>query len=185
VPFTPADPIPPDPARSPERVGGDRPSLTFTVVDPRAAEAMSLLTRFFADIVSRYWGRPATSEEVARAMSDEPSDDLQGETGYLVLARSPAGVLGCAGVRVVAPGVGEVTRVFLDPAARGSGAARALLGELETIAADRGLHRLRLTVREDLVEARRLYERAGYVPVEPFSTSPYADHFLGKTVSPA
>jgi GNAT superfamily N-acetyltransferase len=57
--------------------------------------------------------------------------------------------------------------------------------ELETIAADRGLHRLRLTVREDLVEARRLYERAGYVPVEPFSTSPYADHFLGKTVSPA
>jgi hypothetical protein len=48
------------------------------------------------------------------------------------------------------------------------------------MSAERGLHTLRLTVRRDLAEAHRLYQRLGYEPVAPFSDSPYAHHQLAK-----
>lgn len=155
-------------------------TLTFEVVHPDSQIGRDGVRRFFADIVGRYWGREATTDEVDRAMVDEPSSDLAGETGFFVVVRGSGEIIGCGGVRVVSSGVGELTRIFVDPVARGRGAARALLGELERLSALADLRTLRLTVREDLAEARRLYEGAGYRPVAAFSDSPYADHFLAK-----
>jgi hypothetical protein len=43
--------------------------------------------------------------------------------------------------------------------------------------------RLRLDTRGDLVEARRLYARHGYLEIPAFSEGPYAEHWLGKTLS--
>lgn len=139
-----------------------------------------ILTRFFTDLVTSFWGRPARDSEVERAMRNEPSGDLRGGTGFLLLVHDGQAVVGCGGVRRVGEDGGEVTRVFLTAEARGKGAGRALLRELEARSASLGIRRLRLTVRDDLADARRLYDRAGYRPVAPFSTSPYADHFLGK-----
>ncbi len=53
---------------------------------------------------------------------------------------------------------------------------------LEVAARARGLTRLRLDTRSDLVEARRLYGRLGYQEVAPFNSGPYAEHWLEKTV---
>ncbi|MCC4907279.1 GNAT family N-acetyltransferase [Microbacterium sp. cx-59] len=157
-------------------------SLTFTVADPASLEGRAILTRFFEDLVASYWGRPATSAEVTRAMRNEPSDDLRDGTGFFLLIRDDDRIIGCGGVRLIDETTGEVTRVFVAPEARGSGAGRALLQQLESASAQRGLRRLRLTVREDLTPARSLYEACGYGAVESFSTSPYADHFLAKTI---
>ncbi|MFG6475940.1 GNAT family N-acetyltransferase [Microbacterium sp. P06] len=159
-----------------------RAPLTFGLADPGSPDAQSVLSRFFTDIVARRRGRPPTPAELARVMLDEPSSDLRGATGFLVVVRDGAQVVGCGGVRIVEPGVGELTRIFVDPVARGRRGGHALLRELEATGAHRGLHLLRLTVRDDLVEARRLYESAGYRPVAPFSDSPYADHFLAKAL---
>jgi len=158
-------------------------SLTITLVDPRSTEARAIVTRFFDDIVSRYWGRPATTAEVEKAMRDEPSDDLDGDGGFLLIVRDGAEAVGCGGMRVVERGVGEVTRVFTDDGVRGRGVGRAVIAEIESISARRGIRTLRLTVREDLTDAHRLYRRLGYEPVEPFSASPYADHQLAKTLA--
>lgn len=157
--------------------------LTLSLDDPRSPDGREIVRRFFADTVGRYWGRTATDAEVAQVMLDEPSDDLRGDDGFLVIVRDGDRVVGCGGVRVVAPGIGELTRVFIDSAVRGRGAGRALIGEIESISALRGLQTLRLTVREDLTEAHRLYRRLGYEPVVPFSASPYADHQLAKRLS--
>ncbi|WP_052521564.1 GNAT family N-acetyltransferase [Agreia bicolorata] len=159
--------------------------LTTALVDPRSADGRAVVTRFYTDVVGRYWGRTATAAEVEQAMLDEPSDDLRGEGGFLLLVQDGVRVVGCGGVRFIEPGVGELTRIFIDTAARGRGAGRTLIDELESISARRGVHTLRLTVRRDLVEAHRLYQRLGYETVEPFSTSPYADYHLAKKLPPS
>lgn len=155
---------------------------TITPEDPRSPEGRRVLESFFAEVIGRYWDRPATAAEVEQEMVSDPSDDLRDDTGFLLVVREGTQVLGCGGVRFVGPGVGEVTRVYIAPAARGNGVGRSLIDELEAVSVRRGLHTLRLTVRRDLSEAHRLYQRRGYRPVAPFSDSPYAHHQLAKTL---
>lgn len=153
---------------------------TITLEDPRSPDGRAILESFFAEVIGRYWGRPATPAEVEQEMLRDPSDDLRDDSGFLLVVRDGAQAVGCGGVRFVGPGAGEITRVYIDPVARGRGVGRSLIHELESMSAERGLHTLRLTVRSDLAEAHRLYQRLGYVPVVPFSDSPYADHQLAK-----
>ena len=57
---------------------------------------------------------------------------------------------------------GHVGGMWVDPAARGKGAGRALLGAAIDWARSRGLERLELWVTEGNLSALRLYERAGF-----------------------
>ena len=69
----------------------------------------------------------------------------------------------CGGLRPLAEdGVGEIKRMFVSGAARGHGYGRALLVALEHLAAEAGYTRVRLFTTEVLVEARALYDSAGY-----------------------
>jgi GNAT superfamily N-acetyltransferase len=51
---------------------------------------------------------------------------------------------------------------------------RRLLERLSAEAASRGMVILRLETNRSLFEAKHLYERAGFVEVEPFNNEPYA-----------
>jgi GNAT superfamily N-acetyltransferase len=62
--------------------------------------------------------------------------------------------------------VGEIKRMFVTGRARGRGHGRALLRELEHLAAASGQRRLRLLTNEVLGEALALYESEGYGVVE-------------------
>jgi GNAT superfamily N-acetyltransferase len=74
--------------------------------------------------------------------------------------------VGCGGLRPLAPGVGEIKRMFVTGRARGRGHGRTLLRELERRAAACGQRRLRLLTNEVLWEAIGLYESEGYGVVE-------------------
>ncbi|KRC62517.1 hypothetical protein ASE14_01390 [Agromyces sp. Root81] len=154
--------------------------LSFVQVDPTTEASLLVLRRYYDDIIGRYYGRPSTAAEIEETLVDEPSDDLRGGTGAFVLALDGAQVLGCAGVRYVDAEVGELTRVFIASEARGRGIGAALIGEVERVARQAGRTRIRLEVRGDLVEAQRLYRRAGYREVPAFSDAPYADHWMVK-----
>ena len=52
-------------------------------MSPESAAARQVLRAYFAEVASRYYGRPATDEEVAAAMREEPSDDLTPPGGLL------------------------------------------------------------------------------------------------------
>jgi len=80
---------------------------------------------------------------------------------WLVLYEDGA-PLACGGLRTLAPGVGEIKRMFVRPRARGRGLGRRLLAELEAIARAAGLAEVRLYTTEVLAEARALYDSAGY-----------------------
>jgi GNAT superfamily N-acetyltransferase len=158
--------------------------LTFVTTDPGSPAAAAVLREYYDDIVGRYYGRPALPAEVDTAMADEPSHDLQGSTGILLLAVLHGRAMACGGVRFVDATTGELTRIYAAPAARGQGTAAALIGRLEQLAVHASRTALRLTVRSDLVEAVRLYSRLGYVDVAPFGSDPYADHWLAKELRP-
>lgn len=149
-------------------------------VNPGSTQALDILRQYYREVVARYHRREVADHEVDDAMADEPSDDLVAPTGLLVVARRGTQVVGCGGVRVVDAHVGELTRVFVVPPERGAGVAGALVGHLEDRARAAGLTHLRLDTRADLVEARRLYARLGYVEVEAFNDGPYADHWFSK-----
>ena len=130
-------------------------------VPPGSPEGRAVLTAYFRDIVSRYCGREATSSEVAAAMNAEPSDDLAPPTGALLIARHGADILGCAGLRLLPAGIGEVTRVFVLPQARRRGVGGLLLCAVEDMARCHAVSRLRLDTRSDLAGRTRSHRPDG------------------------
>ena len=134
-------------------------------------------------MVGRYQGRPATAAEVDDVVASDPSDDLTPPSGAFLVARADDAVLGCAGLRLVGEGVGEVKRVFVTPPARGTGLGTRLMLELEVVARRLDVRILRLDTRHDLVEARGLYASLGYAEVAAFNAGPYAEHWFAKPLT--
>ena len=93
--------------------------------------------------------------------------------GTFLVAELDGVPVGCGGLRPDADGTAEIKRMYVDPAARGRGVARALLRALVEHARANGLHRLLLETGSEQPEARGLYESEGWTPVAPFGH--YAD----------
>jgi GNAT superfamily N-acetyltransferase len=155
----------------------------IAVMPPAAETAQRVLRAYFGELFRRYYGRAATEDEVTAAMRDDPSDDLEPPRGLLLVAQQDDTVLGCAGLRLLPGQVGEVTRVFVAPAARRRGLGSRLLRCVEDHARRHGVTTLRLDTHRVLAEARRLYASHGYGEVPPFSDSPYSDSWFAKTLS--
>jgi GNAT superfamily N-acetyltransferase len=90
-------------------------------------------------------------------------DVFAGEGGAWLVAYDEDGApVGCGGLRTLAPGVGEIKRMFVTPPARGAGVGRRLLRELEHRAAAHGHRSVRLLTTPVLSEAIALYDAEGY-----------------------
>ena len=157
-------------------------SVPFTVepVSPFDQDAQWLLWVYFGELVSRYHDRLGTEAEIRGSMMEDPSDDLLAPTGMLLLGRLGSDPVGCIGLRFRPHRIGQVTRMFVTEPARRQGFGLRLLNELETVARNQGITRLELDTRDDLVEARRLYERHGFEEVPAFNSDPYAEHWFVK-----
>ncbi|MBA3746387.1 MAG: GNAT family N-acetyltransferase [Solirubrobacterales bacterium] len=83
----------------------------------------------------------------------------------------------CGGVKRLPDGACEIKRMFVVADARGRGVARALLETLEQRARDLGYAIARLDTGPLQPRAQRMYERAGYVPIENFNANPVASFF--------
>lgn len=151
-----------------------------TVVDVTAPAAKQQLLAYFAELCHRYYGRPSPPAEVAAAMDEEPSDDLAPPTGLFLLASYRGQAAGCVGLRLVSAGLAEISRLYIRPERRGTGGGAALLAAVEGEARLLGVRELRMDTRSDLVEARALYARQGYLEVPAFNEGPYSDHWFGK-----
>ena len=86
--------------------------------------------------------------------------------------------LGCGGLRALDAEHGEVKRMYVDPAARGTGVSVALLRRLEEDARGYGWTRLVLETGERQPDAMRFYEREGYHPIPRFGY--YVDSELSR-----
>ncbi|MDP9737483.1 MULTISPECIES: GNAT family N-acetyltransferase [unclassified Curtobacterium] len=156
--------------------------LTIETVLPGAPAAVRILRRYTSEVASRWYGRPATEDEVDQALHDEPSDDLTGTTGVLLVALDDGGPVACAGARFRGD-VAELTKVFTVGEARGRGIGRRMVRAAERACAERGVGTVQLDTRGELSEACALYERLGYRRVEPFNDEPYSDRWYRRSLA--
>jgi GNAT superfamily N-acetyltransferase len=96
-----------------------------------------------------------------------PQDVADPKLSFLVASIDGMAV-GCGALRSLAPGVGEIKRMFVRPEFRGRGIARYLLAALESTARQCGYSTLRLETGTRQPEAIRLYKAAGYCEIPCF-----------------
>ncbi|WNI15408.1 GNAT family N-acetyltransferase [Actinacidiphila sp. ITFR-21] len=127
-------------------------------------DAVALRDRQRAEIAVRY-GTPDSEPGVPPSAAD---------IAVFFVARDTDGTgVGCGGLRALGEGVGEVKRMYVDPAHRGSGVAPLILRTLEDWARGRGWTALRLETGDAQPDAVRFYTRSGYRRIPNFGV--YAD----------
>lgn len=127
----------------------------------------------------------ADDVEVVRELFREYAAALGDHAAYLVgfeqeVVGLPAGydfVLvaelgGCVAVRDLGDGVCEMKRLYVRPAARGTGTGRALVVAAIERARDRGFTVMRLDTLPTMAEAASLYRSVGFVEVERYNDNP-------------
>jgi GNAT superfamily N-acetyltransferase len=148
----------------------------FTVAALDAPESLELIEAVQQEYVVRYGGRDITELAVAEFAPPQ---------GIFVIGRDAGQLVACGGVRLVEAEVGELKRMYVVPAARRRGIARALLHHLEGEARTLGATRLRLETGLHQPEALALYASDGYVEAEPFghyAGAPLARHLAKNLV---
>lgn len=99
--------------------------------------------------------------------------------GAVLLARSDGFTLGTVSLHPLAPGLGEIKRLFIAPSARGLGLARRLMRAIEDEARALGYRNLKLDTNGALTKALALYHADGWQPCPPYSAFP-ATHWFSK-----
>jgi GNAT superfamily N-acetyltransferase len=102
----------------------------------------------------------APAERIFATENAFAADDAAWLVAYL-----DGAAVGCGGLRTLAPGVGEIKRMFVSGPARGRGLGRHLLRALEARAAAAGHAQVRLLTTPMLSEACALYAADGYTEV--------------------
>ncbi|HEV7808797.1 MAG TPA: GNAT family N-acetyltransferase [Solirubrobacteraceae bacterium] len=103
--------------------------------------------------------------------------ELSAPGGTFVVGEEDGAAVCCGGLKRLPDGACEIKKMFVVEAARGRGVARALLEELEARARALGYEVARLDTGPKQARAQRMYERAGYAPIENFNANPVASFF--------
>jgi GNAT superfamily N-acetyltransferase len=133
-------------------------NLTLTI-EPYLDEGPQwVVAQAEAEIEVRYGNLDGDERGLTATMFAPPNG------AFLVARRGHAAgtPLGGVGVRAIHPGVGQIRRLWVDPAARGQGVARALMAGIEAAAGALGLTDLRLGTGDRQPEAVALYASAGW-----------------------
>jgi putative acetyltransferase len=130
-----------------------------TTIEPRPwadPAGVYLRERQEAEILARYGG-----------VDTEPGvHPSAADIAVFLIAFDDAGTpLGCGALRRLDDTSAELKRMYVEPAARGTGVATAVLRALEQAAVDRGWTTVKLETGPAQHEAIRFYEREGYVPI--------------------
>ena len=140
-------------------------------------------------IETRPWDDPAGTElrERQRAELDARYGSDDHEPGppptatdvdlFLVALGDDGAAIACGALRRLDAGSAEIKRMYVVPERRGSGVATGVLRALESAAAERGWHTLRLETGTEQPDAQRFYRREGYREIPLFG------NYTGSTLS--
>ena len=144
-------------------------------VPPASPAARWCWAQYFAELDRRFPGgfEPGTSLHVN-------DDDFAPPRGAFLVASIDGETVGGGAVKLTAPRVGWLKRMWVAESTRGLGIGRRLLEALEGEARTLGATTLRLDTNKALHEAIALYRSAGYRQVKPFNAEPYATHWFEK-----
>jgi putative acetyltransferase len=93
--------------------------------------------------------------------------------GRLLLAECEGDLVGCVALHKLEPGICEMKRLYLRPAARGKGFGRILANRIIAEARDIGYQRMRLdTVGPVMKDAVAMYRKLGFKEIAPYCPNP-------------
>jgi putative acetyltransferase len=98
--------------------------------------------------------------------------DYAGERGVLLIARSGAEAAGCIALRPFDADTGEIKRLYVRPAFRGTGLGKNLSLRVLEGGRQAGYRRLVLDTLDRMESAVRLYERLGFRPIPAYYVNP-------------
>lgn len=124
--------------------------------DPAAAPLLDGLAAEY----TRLYGE-GVSDELERYRAAE----FRPPHGALLLLVDGRETVAGGALRRLAPGIGEIKRMWTAPEHRRRGHARRVLAALEDVAAARGYRAIRLETGTPQVGAADLYRAAGYRPI--------------------
>ncbi len=136
--------------------------------DPRRPDVARLVRDLDAYMATLY---PAESNHLLDL------DTLAADGVVFLVARLDGAAAGCAALLCHDADFGEIKRVWVDPARRGSGIARRLIEALEAEARTRGLARLRLETGTGQPEALQLFARHAFARCGAFGDYPADDPY--------
>ena len=146
------------------------------IIDPRNVDAQYCLRSYFEELGQRF--DAGFDPAYSISASDE---EMTLPNGLLLVATLRGAAVGCGALKLHADTrIAEVKRMWVAADVRGLGLGRRLLERLSAEAASRRMLILRLETNRSLFEAKHLYQRAGFVEVEPFNNEPYAHHWFQK-----
>jgi putative acetyltransferase len=137
------------------------------LIRPVTEDDNDVLAGLLRDVMEEFGATGAGSSLHDPEMLDMASAYASGRSAYFVI-ESTGGLVGGGGLGPLAGGesdVCELRKMYLRPAARGRGLGRAMLTRCLDVARQLGYKRIYLETRQTMREARRLYERNGFVPV--------------------
>lgn len=109
-------------------------------------------------------------------------DSFEAPQGCLLLAETPAGLMGSVALRKSADGVAEIKRLYVRPTARGLGLGRALVETALQHARAAGYSAVRLDSARFMSAAHALYRQQGFTDIPPYAQSevpsPYWAHWV-------
>jgi GNAT superfamily N-acetyltransferase len=128
--------------------------------------AQRLARELGEELLGRYDG-------VDGAGAEPPAADFEPPDGVFLVGSVEGAAVACGGISRYDDETGELRRMYVAPAARGRGLARALLEALEREAAALGYRRVRLETGDRQPEAIALYISRGYAVISRYG--PYVD----------
>lgn len=134
--------------------------------DPRAGDIAAMIGELDRYLSGLY---PAESNHLM-ALSSLAADNVS-----FFVARRGGSAQACGALVREAPDWGEVKRIYVRPAARGSGLGGAILGAIESAGRGMGLRWLKVETGSRQPEALGLFEKAGYVRCARFGAYPLGD----------
>lgn len=160
---------------------------TITPERPDSPAAAALWRAYYTEVSDRWYqlyeGRSTDPDELEREIAADSGGDLVPPSGRLLVARYEGEPAGTAGVRLMDGATAELKRVFVHRGMRGRGGAPLLVAAAEEAARTLGARSIVLDTRHDLVEARALYARLGYLETPPHNDRAYAERWFAKQLS--
>jgi GNAT superfamily N-acetyltransferase len=129
------------------------------------------------------YDREGAGVDIEAEIAAGPPADLVPPGGVFLLARVDGEPAGIGGVRHLDTAVAEVKSMFVSPAHRGIGLGRAILTELDKIAAEHGCRAVRLDTSDYLTDAVGLYRAAGYREVPAYNENPKASLWFERSLA--
>jgi GNAT superfamily N-acetyltransferase len=145
--------------------------IEFRTVDAARPPASELLSAMVAEMNELYG-----DIEFPGMPTATPADFAPPAGAFLVGYYEGEAVCG-GGIKRIAPNAAEIKRMYVVPAARRRGVARALLQALEDAARQRGYAFVRLDTGPLQQGAMSLYAAEGYTEIDNFNANPIAAYW--------